>query len=733
MSIPLTEVVYPLDQTGLSVSNKIIKERHELTSTTWSGFNLIIPKAAPFFDDSITHLVHYPSGDILEKGRDWITGWMFQSATAELGQFLSGCIYIFDTALAGHIEIPSYQCLGGEWQLDTQVLEAILADKLLNPQRFYWEYVANTPNIFRPLDHDQDIDEFSELGSLLDELRGISNAIRLASESGALGEHESKKNPHNMGPGDLTTPLDRLLNYRIATLLEMSDPNNLPSTRYVSPPGVKRLIEVTALAALQTFAARRDNPNNVTAEQAGTLDTDQIHALIQNYLSGGTGGEGGIDASTLQGRNFAQVVQEAITSLNPILAENLESVMAAVNQELDKFVETNEVENLIIAYLARATTRIDADTLEGKDLDGVVAEAMLAVNPVLLQQYNRIVEDVALTLSGFVANDTARFAGLNNVEWDQRIIELAGAVSGVVWLPSVVELLEPENPPDDWVKPDFLVSEPTTTLVAAFAEESNPRWADTGHVSVYMAGVGYHITIYPLTKKIEAWSDGPIQPGVSFFVDEAGEADLLRLWMVAPADRTAATVLSKNSQNTTLYDGMTVFGNSTVTKPWINNPVTVNMKVPASMANINTLQTNIAAVITAQAALGQRVTTAEQEITNVKERVSATEQEIEDLKDDPGSDLVLVSGTSTINANTALTFNLQTLLTASGHTGYDLGRAMVYVRIKNTDASSPNHNSWINAEAICSYGLRANLTTAFVHNHSDAQLDAFIRVSVPKT
>lgn len=660
MSIPLTDVVYPLDQTGQSVSNRILNERHELTNTTWSGFNLVIPKATPFFDDSIDHLVHYPSGDILVKGRDWIPGWMFQSATGEIGQFLSGCIYISDTSLKGQIEIPSYQCLGGEWQIDTQVLTAILAEKLLNPQRYYWEYVAKTPNIFRPLDHDEDIDSFSELGDLLDSLRGIERAIIESSESGSLDLHIAERNPHRTGPADLTYPLDKLRNWDPVTMLELVDPNNLPTDRYVTPPAVKRLIDTTALAALAAYAARRDNPNVVTAAQAGTLTTDEIHALIQDYLTGGTGA-------------------------------------------------------------------LNAATLQGRDLAGVVSEVVLAVDPVLKASYDALYAEVSAILENVVANDTALFAGMSRQAWEQNINTLIESQTLVTQFEPVQELLYPEwSDPGDII-PDISETEPSVTLIASIVEDTVAARSNSSLLHMTINKVTYEFTIHAMTRQITCWSSAPLPTGYRFFLDDSGTSDEMRLWMEAPANRVGGVVVNTNIVSVIVSDGYTIYTASSAVQPVYNNPVTIPVKVKASVAELEA----IGSVVTTQ---GQALTNQGQALTTYGQNIVTLNNNVATLTARPTADLILVNGNSNIAAGAAAEFDLTALITAAGKQGqFDLGKAVVEVRLKNTDADSPNFNSWINAEAACSYGLRANLTTAFVYNHTAGAVLAYVRVSVPKS
>lgn len=648
MSIPLTGVVYPLDTSGQSPSNKILNERHELISTTWSGFNLIIPKAAPFFDDSIPNgkLIHYPSGKELLKGKDWITGWMFQSASGEIGKFVSACIYLFDTQLKGHVEIPQYQCLGGEWQLDLDTLKAILAEKLLNPQRFYWEYVAKVPQIFRPLDHDEDIDSFSELGELLDELQGIAQAIKASSETGSLDIHIAQRNPHKTGPGDLTYPLDRILNWNPATLLEMTDPNALPADRYMTPPSTLQLINNTAVAQLLAFMALRNNPQKVTAHQTGTLTEDEINALIQSYLSGGTGA-------------------------------------------------------------------LNAATLQGRDLAGVVNEVVLAIQPTLKESYDALFEQISTVLENVVATDTALFAGLSKAQWEQNINAMIDAKTHLAQFDSVEELLRPEWPDPTEAIPDIKDTEATTTLMASILMDTNVKRANTGLLTIVVDHVTYFFTIHALTRGVVAWSSGTPTAGYRFFLDQSGTSNELRLWMVGPPARVGATLVNSNETAVVMSDGRTIYSASSVVQPVFNSPVDVVIKQQASLADLGI-------VVTAQAALGARVTTAEKDIV--------------DLKAYPIADMILVNGIVDVPGNDKVEYDLTALLNAKNSPyQFNISKAVVQVRIQNTNADSPNYESWINGETAISYGMRKDLTKAFVYNHTGSVVKAFVRVIVPKS
>lgn len=490
MPIPLTDVVYPLDESGQSPSNRIVNERHELTSASWSGFNLIIPNAAPFFDDSIEYLTHYPSGDRLERGRDWITGYLFQSCTGELGKFVSSCIYFFDTGLTGQVEIPSYQCLGGEWQVNQEQMTAILAQALLNPQRYYWEYVANLPQIFRPLDHDQDIDEFSELGSLLDSLQGIANAIRDTPWGATLQAHLIAHNPHNINKDDVGLPF--VNNWRVATPTDLTNPAALPDQLYITPPMVKLLIDNIAISALDAFKARRDNPNVVTAGQTGALTAAQTEQLIAEFLTGSAAGS--LNAAFLEGRNYNQIIAGAMAEMENSLEDTKNQMLAQIQS----------------------------------------------------------------ILAGFQADDTSKFAGKTESEWDIRIVQFARVVSPIRRFRAVMDIVEdPSLNPINTV----LASEPTHTLIGVINKPAAVARGCTQSFTLAVANTNVKVVLNQSTEDGVVIDYGTLPAGWQLYLDNDIDGNR-RLWVTGPADRPAFDVFNMAAVDLTLSDGMTFYGAS---------------------------------------------------------------------------------------------------------------------------------------------------------------------------
>lgn len=304
----VAEVTYPLDPTGEAVSNRVGPERHTLTSKDWSEFNIIIPKATPFFQpkEGELKLTHYPSGKVLTRGKDWVEGWYFRSAADRIGRHLFGCIVMIDPRMSGEIEIDKYQTLGGEYTLNKQQLEAILAQQLFNPFRRYWEVIANLPQIFPPLDHGHPVDDMTGLPEFIKALNGIENAIIAMSEGGDLPAHLNDfNNPHHVTA--LHVKLEKLMNWAIATLADIRVGSMNPQA-YMNPTITYEMIKATAIAALQAHIMDHDNVHQVTADQVNTYTKERITELLNQLLRGELGD---IDADLLQGETSNQIVARA--------------------------------------------------------------------------------------------------------------------------------------------------------------------------------------------------------------------------------------------------------------------------------------------------------------------------------------------------------------------------------------------------------------------------------------
>lgn len=344
----VSEVTYPLDPTGQALSNKVGPERHTLTSRDWSEFNIIIPRAAPFFQptDGDLKLRHYPSGRLLVRGQDWVEGWYFRSAVDRIGKHIYGCIVMIDPTMGGEVEIEQYQTLGGEYTLNTQKLEELLAQALFNPFRRYWEVIVGLPQIFPPLDHEHPVTDMGGMPQLIGALNGIESAIIAMSEGGDLPAHLLDfQNPHRVTADHVQLGL--VMNWAIATLADIQV-GNLKAEAYMNPIMTYEMIKATAINALMAHMADHDNPHEVNSEDVNTYTKERITELLNQLLRGELGD---IDADLLQGETSNQIIARAKLQTDAAVIQ--------VKQEI-----INEISDIIGGAQAQDTIRFSGWTKE---------------------------------------------------------------------------------------------------------------------------------------------------------------------------------------------------------------------------------------------------------------------------------------------------------------------------------------------------------------------------------
>lgn len=148
----MQQFTYPFDPNGTAPSNKVVGERHTITPVNGPDFRFLIPKAAPYFRNSLK-VTHEASGRVLVDGIDYQPGHRYDAAS-NTAPFLTifGSILIMDNTLEGTFSLE-YQTLGGEHTVDEQTLLAILANTQIDPRMTKWDYVLNTPGVYDPLLH----------------------------------------------------------------------------------------------------------------------------------------------------------------------------------------------------------------------------------------------------------------------------------------------------------------------------------------------------------------------------------------------------------------------------------------------------------------------------------------------------------------------------------------------------------------------------------------------------
>ena len=259
---------YPFDPTGTASSNRVTGESQAISPPTWTDFYFVVPKAAPYYRDSMK-IVHYPSGRLLMDGVDYMPSHRFHDASLATGKMIYGSITLFDKTLTGVLQLE-YQTVGGAWTINEEKILEILSNASQNPRVTTWEQIVDLPERFPVIDHEWDLDDMVGAAEVVEKLNEIEQAIRDAAEaetgSGAIGAHLINfDNPHQVTA--LQVGLGNVQNYGIATQAQATagTANNV----YMTPIRVLQAINATAITPMTDHINDRTNPHDVSKEQVG--------------------------------------------------------------------------------------------------------------------------------------------------------------------------------------------------------------------------------------------------------------------------------------------------------------------------------------------------------------------------------------------------------------------------------------------------------------------------------
>lgn len=672
MSIDLSTVSLPFDRWGTAATNKIPGERQTLTSVAWTEFNILIPKYAPFYAESIADdgLVHLYSGRRLIRGKDWIEGWYFQSASGEIGLDINSCIYFYDPTMAGEVQIDSYQAMGGEWQINGQKLTEILAHKLLNPLRYFWEQVAELPEIFNPLDHDQDIQDFTKLGDLLDNLTGIAKAIQTASgdTGGQFTAHLSDtNNPHKTNKAHIGLPL--VQNYAVATATDVSLSVLNPST-YLNPPTAKILIDALVKIAMDNLLAT-PNPTGLTPEVLGVYtkeETDSFFPILAN------GQMYDLQAKTVGGKTADQIISAAKAEVNAQLQTISDGIRGAVEDVIANSTDINastfdhktpaEWEQMIAAAvdsgsgsvigdlkdlisLAGWTTVPSMEKLINQQIKDAVKDAQ--GNPIIPNPLN-VTDDVMVWFASFVGFDTEPKPGFPE---QLNFVAKQAAVS--------VEYLVADN----------------GNLPISVRCAYEPSF--TKGTVTYVTNVANPVNIIEPQVRLDPFDSTRVQFGFKY---KGGSMPDVSCQAQAGGD-----------------------GLSLIAKPLVYMTTAANapFPVPVTATYVETVVT--LATVKSVTDLGQALTQLTQSVSTKNQAVDVTlldhESRIKTLQQNPAKSTLKVFTVVDLVAGATETFSFSSIVSKDL---YDLDACRKYVQVfdSRTAAVAPSTGQkWVNSEAVC--------------------------------
>lgn len=197
--MPIDNSVYPFDPTGSLASNKIVGEQHIITPVNYRDYNFIVPKLAPYFATNIQLSYKNINGQtvpLVENVDYYFTHW-FISASRACSKPIYGSITLLNNTLSGVLTL-NYQTLGGDWNIDEQLIAQILADTLHNPRRTSWDSVSEMPYAFPVIDHAWDLVDMVGMSDVVDALEDIKNAIITGGDNSFQAHIDDRNNPHGV-------------------------------------------------------------------------------------------------------------------------------------------------------------------------------------------------------------------------------------------------------------------------------------------------------------------------------------------------------------------------------------------------------------------------------------------------------------------------------------------------------------------------------------------------------
>lgn len=192
---------YNLDITGIDPNNLVVNEVHMVTEINSATYDLIIPKFGPFYlpNFNLEHLAEDGSVRPLYENTDYVLVLPFVGGIRSLGQVIYGGISISTLFATGALRV-TYQTLGGSWTADSSYVLEYLANRVYNPRVTTWDLVTNVQQVFPPIAHNNDFNNFYGQEQLIESINQITAAIvaEAGIKAGLWNHIADNANPHNL-------------------------------------------------------------------------------------------------------------------------------------------------------------------------------------------------------------------------------------------------------------------------------------------------------------------------------------------------------------------------------------------------------------------------------------------------------------------------------------------------------------------------------------------------------
>lgn len=169
----MSNLFYPLDETGKAASNKVNEFQSMVTLA--NDNRIIVPNATPFFKEGLV-VTHWPSGKVLVENSDFYLGYRYRELENEINTPIYGCIVITNLGLEGSFELD-YQTIGGNYVKPQPKVLEYLTNYLTNPRITDWDNVVNKPPSNPVKEHRYSHHDHVNLDDVEGELMNLRDAI----------------------------------------------------------------------------------------------------------------------------------------------------------------------------------------------------------------------------------------------------------------------------------------------------------------------------------------------------------------------------------------------------------------------------------------------------------------------------------------------------------------------------------------------------------------------------
>lgn len=394
---------YTFDPHARVPANLITNERHTLTPKNGYTFHYIIPDYAPFYikDLKVYKKTQQGAKTYLVEGVDFVVGYEFLQAVNSTGIPVYGAISFINRNLTGDIYLD-YRTVGGAWTISQNKIAEIIADLQYNPIITTWEQVANIPYQFPPTAHSHDVQDMTSFADLLNVLRRLGE--NLQGGGGSVNQQQIidivERTLASGGKAQVG-----LSNLRNLEILPLNNGNNNTDNYYVTPRGVRDIINAVAMPVINQHINARGNVHGLVAADIGAVTEADIDSRLATKLGKS---EKAADTVLFDGRNsqqlktfvldgtsanttkfngltYTEMVEDVKNRLNAILsAQGGDDVTNLAARMLQLTAgDTNKFGNRTPEQFATwllANNNINATTLNGLTKDNLVNEARSNVN-----------------------------------------------------------------------------------------------------------------------------------------------------------------------------------------------------------------------------------------------------------------------------------------------------------------------------------------------------------------